>query len=105
MDISCCLMLHGRGTSYLFFSFLKLKHKHTMQLHRPRKNIFRPNSPGPLMECFEIGYLPIYLPNIILGISYLYKMKAQMESLSILSFFEFPRLLPINILENYAIIF
>lgn len=37
MDISCCLMLHGRGTSYLvFFSFLKLKHKHMMLVYTKR---------------------------------------------------------------------
>ena len=37
MDISCCLMLHGRGTSYLvFFSFLKLKHKHMMLVYTER---------------------------------------------------------------------
>ena len=38
MDISCCLMLHGRGTSYLvFFSFLKLKHKHMMLVYTERE--------------------------------------------------------------------
>ena len=93
MDISCCLMLHGRGTSYLvFFLFLKLKHKHMLVcIHRETKKKVQMNShkrpPSNnfnenrlLLECSISKQPKWFLENC------LYRMQTHLEYLSSIIF-------------------